>query len=333
MAISQNDLDNKLFYSCKNAPVIASIDVTTACNFRCLHCYNDSGEHASDELSDDEIIDVARQLAALSPQTVCLCGGEPLMRKNLFDIINTIRPHVGNLNMVSNGSLVTKDVVKELKAAGLSSLQISLDGINATQHDTFRGYSGAFEKATNAIKMAAEEGIHVATSFVPNKLNHNSIKEYIELCRRLGVNLARFMPLIPMGRGSRIDQLILSPEEYINLQLNIVSEQEHGDGALLIEWGDPLDHYLRMPANAKLGMYTYSLDVKANGNLAVSTYIPIVVGNVRKHSLQEYWDAGYNSIWMNPKVLEFISNIETVYDINQLEPRPYSGEYYYIDIL
>lgn len=323
-------------YKCDSSPQIISFDVTGSCNYKCLHCYNDCGKKLTNELTNEEVIDIALQIRDMKPFSVCLCGGEPTLRSNYIDVIKILAETAGNVNMVSNGSFIDYQVACELKAAGLKTLQISLDGYCSMQHDTLRSVKGAFDKALNAIRGSVEAGLNVATSCTPSKLNYKTIKQYIALCEDLGVNSARFMPLIPMGRGSRIDFLLLSPLEYMELQMDILSaqrEQKKNTSSFYVEWGDPLDHYTRMPTNAKLGMCSYTMEIKANGNLTVSTYLPIVIGNVRKHSLQEYWDAGAKHIWSNKKVTDYISRIENIYDINQLEPRPYTGDYYYIDII
>lgn len=324
----------KKWYIDSSGPKFFSLDVTGACNFKCLHCYNDSGKKLEDELTDEEIIDVARQIAEFQPESVCLCGGETMLRSNLLDIIRILSEKVPAVNMVSNGSLFNEEKLIAIKEAGLSTLQISLDGLNSMQHDTFRGVVGAFDKAVESIKIAKKVGLGLYISFVPNKLNHETLIEYLDFCYRLGVDSVRIMPLIPMGRGSRIDSLLLSTEEYCTLQLKILNYKEKLKGtSQMLEWGDPLDHYMRLPNNTINGYKSLTYEVKANGNITVSTYLPLVVGNVRKHSLREYWENGYADIWENPQVLDYIGRIKNIYDINNMEPKPYTGEYYYVNIM
>lgn len=318
----------------ESGPMMVAFDVTGACNFKCLHCYNDSGCTFTDELTDEEVMDVAEQIKNFNCLNVCICGGEPLMRRNVVDIVERISKNACFVNMVSNGSLMTQDIANKLKAAGLHTLQISIDGSCAVQHDTFRGFIGSFEKTISAIKYAKNAGLDVVVSCTPNKLNIKSINDVIDMCKDLGVSSVRFMPLIPMGRGSKIDSLLLTPEEYLQLQLNIqLKREEYKHKGFHIEWGDPLDHYMRMPANAKIGRRTYSMEVKANGNIGISTYIPVYTGNVRDHSLQEYWDKGFKNIWADEELLDYVTRIRTIYDINQLEPKPFSGDSMFIDII
>lgn len=327
--------ENDILVRFKNeeGPIFFSIDVTGKCNFRCLHCYNDSGNQLDGELTDEEVLDVVRQAAELKPVSLCLCGGEPMLRKNILELIKAGTKNGTTVNMVSNGYLCSRELLEKMKDAGLDTLQISLDGINEMQHDTFRGFFGAFDKAIQTMKDGINVGLNVITSFTPNKMNVRTLDDYFALCNDIGISQVRIMPLIPMGRGSKIDNLLLNSDEYFLLQQKILKANIfYRDKKMTIEWGDPLDHYLRMTYNAKAGIRTANFEVKANGNLTVSTYIPIVVGNCREHSLREYWDIGYKSVWKREEVIEYVSKIITIYDINQLEPKPYSGEIYYIDI-
>ncbi|MDU1347900.1 radical SAM/SPASM domain-containing protein [uncultured Clostridium sp.] len=319
-----------------SGPISVSFDITTKCNLKCVHCYNNSGaENNTNELSDEEILDVARQIAELHPLSVCLCGGETLCRKNIVDIAKILGENVGGLSMVSNGFAMTDQKIKELKVNNLQQVQISLDGINKYQHDTFRGVKGSFDRAVNAIKMLKANNIsRIATSLVPNKLNYKSIEDYITLCYSLGVNSIRIMPFIPSGRGKTIGRsLILDDREYFQFVRGLLRKAKFYGDKIDVEWGDPLDHMRRMPYNAQHGINTYCMEVKANGDITVTTYLPIVVGNCKKHSLKEYWDGGYNFIWKNEEVLEYINKIQNIYDFDKFEPAPYTGEKIYIDLL
>lgn len=318
----------------KNGPMAVALDVTNACNFHCLHCFNNSGSKRNNELSNEEILDVARQIAEFNCITVCLCGGEPMSRSNIFEIVECISNKTGYLNMVSNGSLISKAVASNLKKSGLYLLQISLDGINSMQHDTLRGHEGAFKKAVSAIEYAKEAGLKTITSFVPNRLNYKTIDKYIDFCFKLGVSEVRAMPMIPMGRGSKLGPLTMNSEEYIEFQQVFrTKKREYQGKGLMLEWGDPIDHYIRMPNNDRLGMKTYCMEIKSDGSLTVSTYLPIIVGNVRNHSLKEYWDNGYDTIWGNAQIQEYMKKIENIYDFDKFEPKPYSDEVIDLDLI
>lgn len=302
--------------------------ITRSCNYKCIHCFNESGPVESYELSNDELMNIANQICELKPVSVCLCGGETMLRESIiYELIQKLSTQCCMVNMVTNGYFITEEVSKKLKSSGLNMLQISLDGHNEFEHDNMRGIEGAFSKAINAITYAKEVGLDVAVSFVPQKINYRNVIKTMDLCFKLGVSDFRVMPLIPMGRGGFIDDLLLTSEEYIQLQDSIVKNKyQYENQGMHVEWGDPIDHLYRMPNNALKKMDTFSMDISAEGKLLVSTYLPIIVGDSKKHSLLDYWNNGYKNLWANKKVLKLISSIKTIYDFNDFEPAPYTNE-------
>lgn len=301
------------------APIMIAFDITNKCNFKCLHCFNHSGENCySDELGDADKMKVVEQIIELKPYIVCLCGGETTCCGVLFDIIKKLKQHIHTVNMVSNGYLITDSFAKKLKEAQITSVQISLDGINPEQHDTFRGHYGAFDHAINAINILNNNQIPVMTSLVPNKLNYRDTYNYFALCHKLKVRSARCMPYLPMGRGKTLgEKLILNKKEFRTFIQQMLKAQEDFP-ELHIDWGDPVDHTYRLPRNAKLGMDSYYMDVKSNGDIGVSAYFPIFVGNCLKHSLKEYWLAGYNKIWNNTEIVKMMEEIQGIDDFRKL---------------
>ena len=109
--------------------------------------------------------------------------------------------------------------------------------------------------------------------------------------------------------------------------------QEKYRGRIGIIRGDPLDHMRRMPVNAKYGHTTYVMEIKTNGDLTFSTYLPVVAGNCTKHTLQEYWAAGYDSIWKNSAFTCYTDQIRNISDLEHFEPQPYTGQTIRIDLM
>ena len=302
-----------------SAPIMIAFDVTNHCNFRCLHCFNNSTEVGrNDEISKEQRRNIAKQIRDLKPYIVCLCGGETTCCQELTEIIKIISATVPVVNMVTNGYLITKEYAKELKDSGISLVQVSIDGINPEQHDTFRGKRGAFEHAIQAVKNLREVGLSVATSLVPNKLNYQDTKKYFEMCHDLGVYQARSMPYLPLGRGVLLGHnLILNEEEYYVFQRQLQAAKDAFPD-LEIEWGDPIDHLYRLPNNALAGMDTFSIDIKSNGDIGISAYLPIIVGNCIEHSIKEYWDAGLNKILARADVRKIAHMIKNINDFEKL---------------
>ena len=157
----------------------AGIDVTNKCTLRCLHCFNSSGglkNQRMDEMSDEELERMAYDVIDCRPVSICMCGGEPLLRKeSIYKIANYSKNTCVDVNMVTNGELMTKEIAKKLWQSGISSIQVSLDGSTEEVVDWLRNKKGAYKNAINAIKYLddtrQELGINrkMSVSFIPHK--------------------------------------------------------------------------------------------------------------------------------------------------------------------
>lgn len=300
-------------------PKMLSWDITNQCNLSCKHCLNNSGDcsyhNFKCELTDEDQIKLAHQIANLRPDQVCLCGGETLLNKNIYEIISIISSSGVMVNMVTNGTLVNEKVADKLKSCGISHVQISLDGLGC-QHNIFRNSNNAFEKSVRGIRILKKHNIKVMVSCCPNKLNAGTIDTYIQyLYRELDIRTIRMMPLLPLGRASKeCENLFLNSYEYYNLIQKIVNLREvYPD--VEIEWGDPLEHlFLILLSKRK---YPIVMSISSSGDLTLTPYIPIVLGNIHGDNLQSIWNEGYNRIWSNPKIIEIIRKVKNIYDLEQ----------------
>lgn len=138
-------------------PLHLALDITNKCNYRCLHCYNASGENCvvDNELTDEEVLELINQISKIKPHTFCFCGGEPLLRKDL--IVNCAeilyRNGVSAISAVSNGYYLTEEIADELVQAHVSGIQISLDGFSKSSCFELRQNVDAFSRAVRAIEI------------------------------------------------------------------------------------------------------------------------------------------------------------------------------------
>ncbi|MDR3584259.1 MAG: radical SAM protein [Desulfosporosinus sp.] len=325
------------FVKSLDGPLLISWDVTNRCNLNCLHCLNQSGDqdiHSfNDEISEKEALDLVDQIIEIRPYSMCLCGGETLLRKDLTTIIKKISSSGIPVNMVSNGFLLNDKKAKELKESGITLVQISLDGAKAKTHDIFRQVSGSFEKALNALIVLEKAKVSTAASFVPNKLNIDEFEDYVDLVVETGCRSIRMMPLLPMGRGLKnFEELEPNEQEYLDFCMSTQKKQkQYINQKLDIMWGDPLEHiYTAFYFNRTTPL---QIEIRANGNLGVSTYFPISVGNIRRHKLKEYWECGYNKIWELPEVMDLASSIKTIYDFKELLNKTWVDKHLELDII
>lgn len=311
-------------------PEFVSLDVTYRCNLKCVHCYNNSGERSFCELGRDELLDIAGQIAALQPFNLCICGGEPLCCPWLEDVLAFFKGRIHRINMVTNGYAMTAETAKMLKDNGVSAIQISLDGAYAWQHDTLRGVAGAFERALNALRLLKDAGFsELYTSILPTTLNQDSLEEYVKLCISMGVSRVRSMPYLASGRGCTLGRgLMLDDMGYFRFKRELTRLRRLYGEQIVIEWDDPLGNILP----SKRGV-PKDISLFADGSIAASVYLPITLGNVRRHTLGEYWFGGYDKAWEEPRLKKYIAPLTNLSGLDELDLPLHGDESIELDIL
>lgn len=289
-----------------------AIDITYGCNFRCKHCYNSSGEHErkSKEISDEKILEIVNDICDYYPESICMCGGETLLRVDIIcKVAELVKQKSNNkisVNMVTNGYLLTDKVIDKLKNSGVQHIQISLDGITKESHNWIRNNEKSFDRVIEAMDLVVSHDLILGIACAPSKKNINEIPQLIEYCYNKKVDTLRFQPLMIMGRGSELKKYELSKIEYFKLcdYINTVSKEDKYNG-MSIEWGDPLEH-LGLICN---GSQTYmNWTINAYGEIMFSPYIPVIIGDLKLHTVHEYINGGIIDI-LNDKFIMKCSSI------------------------
>lgn len=283
-----------------------SFDITYKCNLRCRHCFNSSGEHNYERLmlSDEEILDIVNQLKHLDTvKNICFCGGETLIKeKALFESAKIFSDSIPKayINFVTNGMLIDKYIIDKIKSSGIHMVQISIDGYDEETHNYIRCNKEAYRKAIKAIKLLVKNNINVSVATLPTKKTVYNIKEHIKNLENLGVKDFRMQPLMLLGRAREgMEEIMLSDIDYIRLAKFLEKEtlNRAGTNKMQVEWGDPIMH-LSSFLDKKLS-YLY---INAYGQIMISPYLPIVIGDLRKHDFSYYIKNGLEDIWKNPAV-------------------------------
>ncbi len=191
---------------------------TYTCNLRCKHCYEDAGTHRP-ELSTEEaflVVDKLSRIAGVGLPALSFSGGEPLMRKDLFEVAAYAHNKIPYLSIATNGTLLTKDNVKHLKNSGVHYVEISLDGATREVHEGFRRVPGCFKKTLKGIQNSVDEGLETCIATTVQKENFNEFEKIVELAERMGVRFMHFN-YIPTGRARAYVELDLSPEERLSI--------------------------------------------------------------------------------------------------------------------
>lgn len=174
--------------------------ITGNCNLKCRHYYISSGENHYGEISFEECRKVVKQMADANVYSVALTGGEPLVRKDFWKIVdllieNNIRIH----EIFTNGMLINENFLDQLEKRRIVPLDFALsyDGVNC--HDWLRGVKGSEEKAINAIRLLKSRGYKVVVSMSIHMGNIDSLIETYELMKKLKVDFWKAVPIIDTG--------------------------------------------------------------------------------------------------------------------------------------
>jgi radical SAM protein with 4Fe4S-binding SPASM domain len=176
-------------------------NITSRCNLKCVHCYNDSGNAgATREATTAEAKAVLDDLAAFGVPSVLFSGGEPLTRPDLPELIDYAVGRGLRAVISTNGTLIDADKAARIKQAGVSYVGISLDGIGAV-NDRFRGVDGAFEQAVAGIRRCMAAGVRVGLRLTLTQRNVQDLEQLFDFFEAEGIERACFYHLVPSGRG------------------------------------------------------------------------------------------------------------------------------------
>ena len=156
------------------------------------------------DLSTRECCGIIDQIAEYAPLILVLSGGEPLWRRDVFDIARHARTRNMRVALATNGTLVDEAMAHRIREAGIERVSISLDGADHTTHDTFRGHTGAFDAAIRGLKCLKEQGVSTQINTTVSQHNAHELPEILKLALSLGVDAFHLFLLVPVGCGLTI---------------------------------------------------------------------------------------------------------------------------------
>ncbi|MBI5869928.1 MAG: radical SAM protein [Actinobacteria bacterium] len=292
-------------------PVVAW-NTSRTCNLKCVHCYTDSeAKKYENELSTEEGKALIDDLAAFQIPALLFSGGEPLMRKDLFELVGHavklgIRP-----TLSTNGTLITRDVAQRIKDLGFTYVGISLDGIGEI-NDTFRGKVGAFDKAMEGFRNCKAVEQRVGLRLTLTRHNYKDLHRIFDFIEAENIDRACFYHLVYSGRGKESDDLtheesrdaldiILDRTKDMHdrgLEKDILTVDNHVDGIylymrLLKEDPDRAAEVMKLLKWNGGGMYSSGVgfgDIDFLGNVhADQFWMHYSFGNVRERPFSEIW--------------------------------------------
>jgi AdoMet-dependent heme synthase len=283
------------------APVTINWAVTNRCNFGCRHCYSRSD--TNEELDFNTLLTLIDKISRAKVFSVNFGGGEPLLRKDIYELAEHAAGLGLAVSMNSNGFFIDQAVAKRLKKAGFRKIGISIDSPKSEVHDDFRGIKGCHARAVLAVGHLNDAGIETSISSVICKINIKDVEGLIEQARALKVGTLNFHNFKCSGLGfTNKDVLDLGPDEWKEFYLYAAEQKKTSNLHIALE--DPIIASLGKAQKESLVKGSVcgklSLNIKSNGDITPCGFIPLVIGNLTRDELPE--------IWKNSPVLEKLRN-------------------------
>ncbi|MCL2839297.1 MAG: radical SAM protein [Defluviitaleaceae bacterium] len=294
----------------KYKPLTAIWEVTMGCNMRCGHCGSSCEGSLPDELTTDEALSLADQIGDIGLQWITLSGGEPLTRDDLPLLVERLASHSIAVNIITNGWLLQPAMAETLKASGISSIAISLDGIEKT-HDNIR-QKGSFERIFKTFKILQDIGISTGAVTTISNENIDELPTLRKMLTDSGIKSWQLQIGFPMGNLKNRPEWVIAPEK-MNDIIDFCYETSM-EGKINIYLADCIGYYSEK--ELKIRQNTSKTDMKSlwrgcnagvrvfgilhNGDIIGCTSIrdkAYIEGNVKDKPLQEIWDNPENFAW------------------------------------
>ncbi len=259
-------------------PKHVMLALTYDCQCNCAHCGVALNKKNIKELNTFEVFKLVDQLYEMNIRKLCLTGGEPLLRNDLINIIEYANERNIRVELDTNGDLLTDEMIKSLKNAGLKIIKISLDSPIPSFHDELRNINGLFEKVVASIKKCTEADIecHISSCLNKEMINNEYLQKMVDLAKSLQAKVRLLFPV-------RTGRLINSETEF-NLEdkKKLRSFLEPGFAYLEADFFDNKNNVFFCGSQVKKFIY-----ITCYGDVQPCCYMPFSFGNIKNNSLKE----------------------------------------------
>ena len=264
-----------------DGPSHAQVGLTNDCPQRCTYCYN--RDRTGQAMDTAEILAVVRELKRLGIVWLGWTGGEPLLNKDIVRLTEAASDGCA-VKLFTTGSTLTPALARDLKAAGLFSVSVSLDHWTADVHDRNRGVEGAFATALRAVEIFRNvDGLHVGVSAVLSRdmIRQGRTEEFLAFLERLGIHEAWLSEVKPSVQAFWSDGHVISEDERLGLvRLQDRYNKRNGMTVNYLGHFEGREHF---GCNAGHKM----IYVDAFGEVSPCVFTPMTLGNVRDRPLSE----------------------------------------------
>ena len=313
-------------------PYVISWNLTYRCNLACEHCYLDAGgaplvntENFADrsELGTEECFRVIDEIAAFAPECVTiLTGGEPLLRRDILEIVRRAAERGLWVVVGTNGVRITENLARRLAEAGARGLSLSLDALDPDRHDHFRRVRGAWRNTVEGAEILNRTALPFIVQTTAGSHNLGELEAIADFAHdRLAAKVWNLYFLVPTGRGQFVSDI--TPSQYDEVLDSLYRIQRKYDRRMLVN-AKCAPHYIKTvlenaarPRSGQTGaeanpistatestsvpFRTYSggaggcpagthyMGIRPNGDVTPCPYLPVFAGTLRSSSLADLW--------------------------------------------
>jgi radical SAM protein with 4Fe4S-binding SPASM domain len=266
----------------------------------------EAGRKAEYELSTKECLALVDEMKHLGTEMLILTGGEPLMRKDIFEIARYASEQEMWVVMGTNGVLVTEKVAQKMVECGVKGVAVSIDSIDADKHNQFRGGPNSWEYSVKALKICRNQGLQVLVQTTITESNYEEIPQLIEFTRELGAWSFNLYFLVQTGRGQQMNDL--SPQRTQTMLEKLVTIQDSYRPMLVRSKCAP--QFKQIAYEMGLGGLesggcmagTEYCRITPEGNVTPCPYMTVVAGNVL--------ESGFKEVWQSSPVLQELRDLQ-----------------------
>lgn len=275
-------------------PLAVHLEVIGACNLACTHCFAGTLPRNHHPLSLAEMDGLFAELASLGSFRLGLTGGEPLLRKDLLDVLDAATERGLHPCLTTNALLLDERLARELGRRELVWLNVSLEGARAETNDAIRG-GGVFDRVLSKPELLGRHA-RFTLAFTLMRNNLSEVEDCVALAKAVGAHTAVFRPLYPVGVAAGSPELMPTFDGYVGALARL--EQTDADGDLYAI--DPFSPAAReevrgiVTAGASCGAATTVASISVQGDVSPCSFLgsAFEAGNVRERSFEEIWRAG-----------------------------------------
>jgi radical SAM protein with 4Fe4S-binding SPASM domain len=302
-----------------HAPIYVVWELTLACDHACSHCGSRAGVARDRELSTEQAVAVAAQLAQAGTREVILIGGEAYLHAGFLDVVRALTSYRITVGITTGGRGVTAELANAMAAAGIRQASVSVDGLEAT-HDRMRHLRGSFASAMAALDHLRTAGIAITANTNVNRLNRGDLESLYDVLRARGIVGWQVQLTAPLGRAADRVAMILQPWDLLDVvpRIAALKRRARTDGITLMPGNNlgyfgPEETLLRSLGpndrdhwhGCQAGKYVAGIEsdgaLKGCPSLQTAHYVG---GNVQDRSVAEIWRDAPQLTWNRTRTVD-----------------------------